>query len=188
MAPVTETRPSPEAARSAPKPPTLKKGWRFYAGMTALALSVILPLGALFVPMLGLPTAQSVVIAGALVAGAPEVLCILAVALLGRETFQYLMHRAKSILRRAVVDRPVSKTQYYIGLAIFLVSFLPAYLYAYLSAAMPGQSIRVYILAGMDLAFVASVFVMGGEFWEKVRRLFVYEGSGDKSNARSTEA
>jgi hypothetical protein len=28
----------------------------------------------------------------------------------------------------------------------------------------------------MDLAFVASVFVMGGEFWEKVRRIFIYDG------------
>jgi hypothetical protein len=28
----------------------------------------------------------------------------------------------------------------------------------------------------MDLAFVVSVFLMGGEFWEKVRRIFVYEG------------
>jgi hypothetical protein len=28
----------------------------------------------------------------------------------------------------------------------------------------------------MDLAFVASVFLVGGEFWEKVRRIFVYDG------------
>jgi hypothetical protein len=28
----------------------------------------------------------------------------------------------------------------------------------------------------MDLAFVVSVFVMGGEVWEKVRRIFVYDG------------
>jgi hypothetical protein len=28
----------------------------------------------------------------------------------------------------------------------------------------------------MDLAFVASIFVMGGEFWEKVRRIFIYDG------------
>src|SRR5262249_15494492 len=145
--------------------------------------SVILPLGAVLVPMLGLPAAHSVVLAGALVAGGPEVLCIVAIALLGKDTFQYFTHKAKSVLRRAVIDRPVSKTRYYVGLAIFLLSFVPAYLYAYLSAAMPGQSIRVYILAAMDLAFVASVFLMGGEFWDKVGRLFVYEGSRYESTA-----
>jgi hypothetical protein len=43
---------------------------------------------------------------------------------------------------------------------------------------MPDEGIRIYVLAAMDLAFVASVFLMGGEFWEKVRRIFIYEGSG----------
>jgi hypothetical protein len=41
---------------------------------------------------------------------------------------------------------------------------------------MPGGNTRIYILAAMDLAFVASMFLMGGEFWEKVRRIFIYEG------------
>jgi hypothetical protein len=166
------TGPAPDET----KPPTLKKGWRFYSGMAALGLSCILPLGAVAVPWLGLPAAHSVVLAGALVAGGPEVLCVIAIALLGKETFQYFMHKAKAALRRAVGDRPVSKTQYYIGLAIILLSWVPAYLFAYLPAVMPDESLRIYILAATDLAFVASVFLMGGEFWEKVRRLFIYEG------------
>src|SRR4029077_21284572 len=48
------------------------------------------------------------------------------------------------------------------------LSWLPAYIYAYAPAAMPGGNTRIYILAAMDLAFVASMFLMGGEFWEKV--------------------
>ena len=161
-----------DAARA----PTLKRDWRFYAGMTALVLAVILPLGAFIVPLLGLPLAQSALLVGVLVAGGPEVLCIAAIALLGKETFQYLAHHAKLAFRRAVIDRPASKARYYVGLAIVLLSWLPAYIYAYAPAAMPGGNARVYILAAMDLAFVASVFLMGGEFWEKVRRIFIYEG------------
>jgi hypothetical protein len=165
--------PETEVAES----PKLTKGWRFYAGMTALALALILPLGALFVPLLGLPAAQSVVLAGALAAGGPEVLTLLAVALLGKEVFQYFTHRAKGLLRRVLFETPVSKTRYYVGLWIILLSWLPAYLYAYLPTTMPGEGIRIYVLAAMDLAFVASVFLMGGEFWEKVRRIFIYEGN-----------
>jgi hypothetical protein len=165
-----------ETAADASRPPTLKRNWRFYLGMAALVLAVIMPLCAVFVPALGLTTAQSAVLVGILLAGGPEVLCILAVALLGKETFQYLTHKAKSAFRRAVVDRPASKARYYFGLTIMLVSWLPAYVYAYFPAVMPGGDARIYILAGMDLAFVASVFLMGGEFWEKVRRVFVYEG------------
>ena len=165
-----------EKAPDAAKAPVLKRDWRFYAGMTALALSVVMPLVALFVPLLGLPTAQSVVLAGVLVAGGPEVLSIVAVGLLGRETFQYFAHLAKRVLRRAFIDRPASRARYYIGLAIILLSWIPSYIYAYFPNAMPGGNARIYILAGMDLAFVASVILMGGEFWEKVRRIFVYEG------------
>jgi hypothetical protein len=164
-----------DTAAGAAQPPTLKRDWRFYSGMAAIALSIILPLCALLVPLLGLPTTQSALLAGALVAGAPEVLCILAVALLGKDTFQYFVHKAKSVLRTAILERPASKPRYYTGLAIILLSWIPAYVYAYAPALMPGGN-RITILAAMDLAFVASVFLMGGEFWEKVRRIFVYEG------------
>ncbi len=167
---------APEKTVDVLQQPTLKRDWRFYSGMTAMVLSVILPLCAVLVPMLGLSTAQSALLAGLLLAGAPEVLCILAIALLGKETFQYFAHRAKQAFRRAVLDRPVSKAQYYAGLAIILVSWLPAYIYAYSPAVMPGGDTRIYILAAMDLAFVASAFLMGAEFWDKVRRIFVYEG------------
>ena len=157
-------------------PPTLKKDWRFYAGMTAMVLAVVMPLCALVVPMLGLSTTQSALLAGVLLAGGPEVLCILAVALLGKDTFRYFTHRIMTALRRAVIDQPASKARYYTGLVVIMLSWLPAYIYAYAPTLMPGGDARIYVLAAMDLAFVVSVFLMGGEFWEKVRRIFVYEG------------
>ena len=157
-------------------PPAPRKDWRFYAGMTAMALAVIMPLCALVVPVLGLSATQSALLAGVLLAGGPEVLCILAVALLGKETFLYLAHRAKTALRRAVIDQPASRARYYAGLVVILLSWLPAYIYAYSPALLPQGNARIYLLAAMDLAFVVSVFLMGGEFWEKVRRIFVYEG------------
>jgi hypothetical protein len=167
---------APEERTDAPKAPVLKRDWRFYAGTAALVLAALMPLVAIAVPLLGLPAAQSALLAGLLVAGGPEVLSIVAVGLLGKETFHYFAHLAKSTLRRAFIDRPASRTRYYIGLAIILLSWIPSYIYAYFPNAMPGGNARIYILAGMDLAFVASVILMGGEFWEKVRRIFVYEG------------
>ena len=157
-------------------PPALKKDWRFYAGLVAMGAAIILPLTAIFVPLLGLSTAHSAVLVGIMVAGGPEVLCILAVVLLGKDTFNYFAHLAKTAIRRAVIDTPASKARYYVGLTIMLVSWLPSYLYAYLPGAFPGGDTRIYIPAATDLAFVLSVFLMGGEFWEKARRIFVYEG------------
>jgi hypothetical protein len=166
----------PERVTEAAKAPVLKRDWRFYAGIAALVLAALMPLVAIAVPLLGLPTAQSAMLAGLLVAGGPEVLSIVAVGLLGKETFQYFTHLAKSTLRRTFIDRPAARAQYYIGLAIVLLSRIPSYIYAYFPNAVPGGNTRIYLLAGMDLAFVASVILMGGEFWEKVRRIFVYEG------------
>jgi hypothetical protein len=143
--------------------------------MMALALSCLVPLSAFLVPLLGLSTAQSALLAGALVAGAPEVLCILAVALLGKDAFQFVAHRARSALRRLLLG-PVSKARYYAALTVVMVSWLPAWLYAYAPGSMPGGDMRLYILAAADLAFVASVVLIGSEFWDKVRRIFVYEG------------
>ena len=169
--------PHDKRGEGAAPPPAFKKDWRFYAGLVAMAAAIILPLAAIFVPLLGLSTTpHSAVLVGILVAGGPEVLCILAVVLLGKATFNYFAHLAKTAVRRAVVETPASRTRYYVGLAIMLVSWLPAYLYAYLPGAFPGGNTRIYILAVMDLAFVASVFLMGAEFWGKARRIFIYEG------------
>jgi len=154
----------------------LKKDWRFYAGMAALLLALGLPLLGFAVPLFGLPTAVSAVLIGGLVAGGPEVLMVLAAALLGKETLHAFLYLAKRALGRALLVTPVSKRRYYAGLTIALVSILPFYLYGYFPQIMPDGDVRIYILASSDLSFVFSIFLMGGEFWEKLGRLFVWEG------------
>jgi hypothetical protein len=158
------------------KPPVLRKDWRFFIGAGLMILALVMPVFALLVPSLGLSVAQSAVVVGLLIAGGPEVICLLAVALLGRETFQHFTYSAKKLLRRTVLDTPASKTQYYAGLAINLASWLPLYLYGYMPEALPSGQGRIAILAGADIVFIASMFVMGGEFWGKFRRIFVWEG------------
>lgn len=155
-------------------PPTLTKDWRFYAGVLALVLSLVLPVLALMVPLLGLSTGASAALIGGLVAGGPEVLILLSAALLGKETLHYFTHRIKQTIWQAAL-MPASQTRYYIGLAIALVSTLPFYLYGYFPSLMPAEA-RLYVLAGSDLSFIFSVFLMGGEFWEKLRRMFIWEG------------
>jgi hypothetical protein len=159
-----------------PKPPVLRKDWRFYIGVGLMVVALVMPVFALLVPLLDLSVAQSVVAVGVLVGGGPEVICLLAVALLGKETFQYFTYRTKLLLRRTILQTPASKTRYYFGLAINLASWLPLYLYGYMPDALPSGQSRIAILAGADIVFIASMFVMGGEFWGKFRRIFVWEG------------
>jgi len=53
---------------------------------------------------------------------------------------------------------------------------LPITLYAYAAEWMPGGPTKYFILAITNLGFICNVFLMGGEFWEKFRRLFIWEG------------
>lgn len=84
-------------------PPVLKKDWRFCTGMAALILSLVMPLFVVFVPLLGLPVAQSALIAGLLIVGGPEVAGLIGIALLGRNAFQYFSYRAKKTCRATVI-------------------------------------------------------------------------------------
>jgi len=166
----------PDAGVPAPAPPVLNRDWRFYAGMTALILSLIMPLFAFLVPLLGLPVAESAVIVGVLIAGGPEVVGLVGIALLGRNAFKYFTYQAKRAFSAAVLATRVSKKRYYIGLSINMTSWIPLYLYGYFPAWLPSGDARTYILASAGLSFILSMFIMGGEFWEKFRRLFIWEG------------
>ena len=156
--------------------PESASNWRLKAGIAVLILAMALPLCALLVPLLELPMAQSALMAGGLVAGAPEVLMLLAAALLGRQNFDRIMGAAKKFFFTTFFASPVSRQRYYAGLAVCVLSIVPLYLAGYVPSSMPAGNNRIVILAAADVAFILSIFVMGGEFWEKFRRLFVWEG------------
>jgi NADH:ubiquinone oxidoreductase subunit H len=167
---------APDPGVQASALPVLIRDWRFYVGIAALILSLILPLFALLVPLLGLSVAESAVVVGFLIAGGPEIIGLVGIALLGRNAFQYFAYRIKHVVRQVVLPKRVSKTRYYVGLTINLASLLPLYIYGYFPTWLPSGDTRIHILAAADVSFILSMFILGGEFWEKFRRLFIWEG------------
>lgn len=152
----------------------LKKDWKLYCGVVLLAASLLFPLAALAVPFLGLSPGMAAMLAGFCVIGAPELCALVAVALLGKETWNFLVAKLKSHAGVLFPTR-VSKTRYYTGLAINILSIIPLYMAGYLPDLLPAEPGRLYILIAGDFAFVASFFILGGQFWEKFKQLFVYE-------------
>ena len=63
-----------------------------------------------------------------------------------------------------------------LGLAMFVAPMIFAWAGPYLQPLLPwlGAPSRVAAVAG-DLVFVASFFVLGGDFWDKIRALFVQD-------------
>ncbi len=166
---------SKEKSSSELQPPELKRGIRLYAGIAAMVLAIILPVFVVVVPHLGLSTGWAIIISAGLFVGGPEILTLVAVALLGKETLRYFTYRIKKALWGVVMERPVSRAQYYFGLVLFLGSILPLYVYGYFPSILP-EGERTHILVAADLTFIISMFIMGGEFWEKIQKIFIWEG------------
>jgi hypothetical protein len=96
--------------------------------------------------------------------------------LLGKEAFDLLLEKMKSALNQLTPRGSVGKTRYTIGLVLFVVTFIPSYIYAYAPQVMsPDAQVRLAVNITADLLFVLSLFILGGDFWDKLKSLFVYE-------------
>ena len=151
-------------------------GWRFRLGVSFFALGLVCPV---FVPLLaasGLSTQWKTILSGILMLGIPELLWVVAVAVMGKAGFDYIKARVFGFFKRHAVPRTVSRTRYRIGLALFLLPVLFGWLAPYGPGAIPGyESQRFAVNLAGDLLLLTSLFVLGGDFWEKLRALFVYE-------------
>ena len=150
----------------------VEKNWKFYLGMTCF----VLPLIGLLIPFVGLPTGVTVVLSGFLMLGGPEIMIVLAVLFLGRPVFNLIKEKIFQFFRRKGSPKPVSRFRYYLGLVIFFGSVTPFYMSGYGPEWLPqDETHRLYLFIGSDLAFVLSFFILGGVFWEKFKRLFIWK-------------
>ena len=161
---------SPDKGPAAPK-----TTWRFPVGVTILVAGFLAPLAIPLVTSSGLPTGWKTAIAGALAVGVPEVMMIVAAAVMGKEGFAELKRRAGRLLKKYGPPERVSLPRHRVGLAMFTLPLFLAWLAPYLGQYLPGYGTRTLVWAiAADLIFVASFFVLGGEFWDKLRALFVH--------------
>ena len=151
-------------------------GWRFQAGVGLFVASILLPLaGVPLVAAAGLSATLTASISGALFVAA-ELFGVAAIAVMGKSGFAWIKSRALAFLRQHGPPAEVGRVRYRIGLAMFCLPLLLGWLEPYAVELVPGvshPSPRV-ALAG-DLLLVASLFVLGGNFWDKVRALFVHD-------------
>jgi hypothetical protein len=116
------------------------------------------------------------VVSGALAVGIPEIGTILAIAIMGKSGFNTMKNRIFSFLKRHAPPDRVSLARYRIGLVMFGIPLLFGWLAPYLQKLIPHyEENRVLLAAAGDLVFVSSLIVLGGDFWDKVRSLFVHD-------------
>ena len=159
--------------KSAGSAPT--NGWRLKAGAAMFMLSILVPAaGVSLVALLGLSAASTAAVSGALLMGG-EVLGIVAVAIMGKPGYLYIKARMLGFLKRYGPPREVGRLRYRIGLVMFCVPILFGWLSIYTADVTPGflQHPLPFAIVG-DLVLLASLFVLGGGFWDKLRSLFVH--------------
>lgn len=155
---------------------TMKNQLRFYLGLFCFGLSWILPLFGFLVARLDLPLAAKATIIGLLTVGGPEICAILAVVCLGKENLLLIKDKILALLKLLKPAGPVSRGRYRLGLVMFLLPLIPTYIMAYLPQWLPDSTAqRLYVNLAADFIFLASLFVLGGDFWDKLRALFVYD-------------
>jgi hypothetical protein len=153
---------------------------RLWAGIAMLVVSLFIPLLGIWVAGLALPVGVKGLIIGVLTFGGPEVLAFIAVALLGKETFNAIVGKVLPLLHRLAPHGSVSRTRYTVGLIMFLLSYIPSIVVAYTPSLLPDVSPnRLYISLGGDILFILSLFVLGGDFWDKLRALFIYDARAE---------
>lgn len=95
---------------------------------------------------------------------------------MGSEGFDAIKLRFYRFIRRHAPPDRVSKSRYSLGLFMLLLSLvfavLEPYFFHFISVF---DNYRLSFKIVGDLLMISSFLVLGGEFWDKVRALFIHE-------------
>jgi hypothetical protein len=149
-------------------------GMRLYIGIGIFVLSFfMLPLG-LFLQRFALHHYMKHIIVGIFWLTAPA-MKIGSVAILGKPSYLWIKSQFQHHFTRVFKTRHESRLRYNIGLFLFCIPVIPTYIMAY--APMFFSSIfyvRLILNVSCDAIFIASLFVLGGDFWDKLKALFIF--------------
>lgn len=149
---------------------------RLKIGLAIFLLSILLPLSGLpLLTSMNLSTTMTATISGILLVIA-ELLGVAAIAVMGKEGYLFIKERLFGFLKQHGPADKVGKTRYRIGLLMFFIPLLFGWASPYLLSSMidQGQLSLTYAIVG-DMLFLTSFFVLGGDFWDKIRALFKQE-------------
>ncbi len=147
---------------------------RLALGIMLLVVGFLSPLAGVLVLRTSWPVAVKSALAGCLFFGF-EILAFPAIAVMGKANFDRIMALIWRVLGRLQpTARDIGRLRHAIGLVLLLLPLVPIYLTAYLPSwlpADPGWRLAINLLA--DAVFLISLFVLGGDFWDKLRALFM---------------
>lgn len=144
-------------------------------GGVILVVGFMSPLLIPFVVGSDLAISYKKILAGLLAFGIPELFMLIAVAVMGKQGYEFIKEKALKHLKSFAPVDAVSLTRYRIGLIIFslpiIIGIAEPYLAYYISFF---RELPIWWYIFTDILFVSSFFVLGGDFWDKLSGLFKY--------------
>ena len=112
-------------------------------------------------------------VSGLLAFGIPEVFMLIAVAIMGKQGYEYIKEKAFKYLKRFAPPDTVTLTRYRIGLIMFSLPLLLGWIQPYLGHYFTFlNQLPVWQYVVGDIIFFTSFFILGGDFWDKFSGLF----------------
>jgi hypothetical protein len=156
--------------------PEHKVRWRMSLALGLWVGGFFLPLAIPLVTGLPLPVATKTLLSGLLIFGLPQVLTVIAIAIVGKSGFHYLKDRLFGVAKKFGPPAHVSRLRYRIGLVMLFLPLAVSLLEPYITLLVVWEHLPHWVYGAVnDTLFLASFFVLGGEFWDKVKALFIYE-------------
>jgi len=151
-----------------------RAGWRFRLGLTVLIVGWLSPLLISVISRMALAIEWKTIISGLLAVGIPEAFTLVAIAIMGKQGYDLIKDRIFRFLKKHGPPDRVSLTRYRIGLVMFLLPVVFGWLGPYGAHHIPGYEAHRFVVSVVgDLMFFTSIFVLGGDFWDKLRALFI---------------
>jgi hypothetical protein len=156
--------------------PERNKRWRMGLALTLWVGGFFLPLAIPLVIALPLAVASKTALSGLLVFGLPQLLTVVAIAIVGKSGFHFLMERLFGAARKLGPPMHVSRGRYRIGLVMLFLPLAVSLFEPYVTLLFVQIPLPRWVYGAVDdTLFLTSFFVLGGEFWDKVKALFIYE-------------
>ena len=100
---------------------------------------------------------------------------ISSVAILGKPSYLWIKSKFRHHFVSVVKPYHESRLRYNIGLVMFCLPIIPNYIMAYAPEIITDSFYaRLTFNIFIDVIFVGSLFVLGGDFWDKLKALFVF--------------
>lgn len=157
-----------------PKPPDVS--WQLKLGMCLLGLSILIPLcGISVVTTMAMSATKTATISGILLVGS-EFLGVLAIGVMGKDGYAFFKQRVVGLIKPYAPLQTVSRKRYIFGLFLFILPILFGWLSVYTAKFIPGfTNYPLLYTVGGDLMLLTSLYILGGDFWDKIRGLFIYD-------------